>query len=102
MIVSKGNTDAAYIWEKGTEMPTTPTLQITTASKTTGDMYYYSYQDTAYIDDIKILHKSNLPEIPEEPVIPEFDMTGWDILLDEDFETMQNIINQYVDKPLPL
>lgn len=54
VIISKGNVDSAYVWEKGTQMPDTPTVQITTSSKTKGDMYYYSYQDTASIDDIKV------------------------------------------------
>lgn len=44
-----------------------------------------------YIDDIKILHKSNNEEIPEEPEVPEFDMTGWNVILDEDFESYDSL-----------
>ncbi|MBO5200605.1 MAG: metallophosphoesterase [Clostridia bacterium] len=93
VLVSKGNIDAAYIWEKGTEMPDTPTLQITTASKTTGDMYYYSYQDTAVIDDIKVYDLS--------AVSPENMKTATGLDLNDKNLVYENDLNSTTTVPAP-
>ncbi len=54
VIASKNHTDSVYIWKKGSVAPTAPTLTINTTGDIRGDLYYYTYQDSISLDNIKV------------------------------------------------
>lgn len=90
VLVSKGNIDAAYVWEKGTPMPTTPTVQITTSSKTKGDIYYYGYQDTANIDDIKVYDLTTVS--PDNMKLATgLDLNSGNLIYQNDFDATSDV-----------
>lgn len=60
VIASKGNVDSVYIWPKGEEIPSIATLQINTTDDAKGDLYYYTYQDSISIDNIKVYEPSEI------------------------------------------
>ena len=60
VIISKGNTDSVYMWKKGEEAPVVPTLSITTEDNATGDIYYYTYQDSIALDNVNVYELSEM------------------------------------------
>ena len=87
IVKSVGTTVDAYVWEKGTEAPTTPRLSVTAASAITGDLYFNFYDTiNEYADTIRIYELgidkaliSTIAGVKDEQIIYENDFSSGDV-----------------------
>ncbi|MBO5200603.1 MAG: hypothetical protein J6B93_04915 [Clostridia bacterium] len=100
VLVSTATKDEVYMWEKGTARPTAPTLTLNTPAKTVkGNIFFETYNEKTYIDDIRIydLSVSGAPEM--SPATMEA-VTGQDLVAAT--PTYKNNFNSAAASPVSL